>query len=289
MKTPFAGGATRTATACGFALMLLCVSSSVGYASTLTYSLNGTLAEDSGNGPALVAYGGALSATGFDFSGNEGLSLSGVGTSLEYSIDIKFYFDNVNASANGYQRILDFKNRITDQGLYSLNGALTFFSPGFGYPTFTSAGAFTNGTLSDLLLTRSSTGQFSAHINGGLAFSFLDTTLATTLSGPNSVLFFFMDDFQSQANYPNLPEVGTGFIDSITITTPSPVPIGSSLVSQLIGLALLGLTGWRRKWLSGHCIRSIQQDDIAETFEKARSHSRQHGGTTCPDAGRSFC
>jgi hypothetical protein len=53
-----------------------------------------------------------------------------------------------------------------------------------------------------------------------------------------------MDDFQSLANYPDSPEVGTGFIDSITVTTPvSPVPMGPSLLSQFIGLALLGLIG----------------------------------------------
>jgi hypothetical protein len=37
-----------------------------------------------------------------------------------------------------------------------------------------------------------------------------------------------MDDFQSLANYPDSPKGGTGFIDSITVTTPSlaPVPMG---------------------------------------------------------------
>jgi hypothetical protein len=40
------------------------------------------------------------------------------------SIDIHFYFDNVSASFDGYQRILDFKNRTSDSGLYSLNGFL---------------------------------------------------------------------------------------------------------------------------------------------------------------------
>jgi hypothetical protein len=245
-------GVIRAQIACGFALIAFCVASSVGHADTFTYSLNGTLAEDSGNGPPLVAYGGTPAPTGFNFGVNQGLSLS-TGAFGEYSIDIKFYFDSVNASSNGYQRILDFKDRATDQGLYSHGGALEFFSPGFGYPSFSSARAFTNGTLSDLLITRSSTGEFSAYVNGGLAFSFSDTTSATTLSGANSILFFFMDDFQSQANYPNFPEGGTGFIDSITVTTPSvsPVPMGPSLASQFIGLALLGLIGWRRRWLAG--------------------------------------
>ena len=49
---------------------------------------------------------------------NTGLSLSGTGAYDTYSIDSRFYFDSVNASFNGYQRILDFENRASDQGLY---------------------------------------------------------------------------------------------------------------------------------------------------------------------------
>ena len=48
------------------------------HATTLTYSLNGSYAEDSHSGPPLVPYGGTLSPTGYSFGVNEGLSLSGV-------------------------------------------------------------------------------------------------------------------------------------------------------------------------------------------------------------------
>ena len=120
-------GMIRTSIARGFAVIALCFASSVGQAATFTYSLNGTLAKDSGNGPSLVAYGGTIAPTGFNFGVNEGLSLSGTGAVDVYSIDIKFYFNDLNASSDGYQRILDFKNRATDQGLYSTNTALTFF------------------------------------------------------------------------------------------------------------------------------------------------------------------
>jgi hypothetical protein len=86
----------------------------------------------------------------------QGLSLSGTGIFDAYSINIRFYFDDVNASFNSFQRILDFKNRTSDSGLYSAGGSLQLFATtGSGDPH---AGSgvhdFTNGTMADLLVTR---------------------------------------------------------------------------------------------------------------------------------------
>src|SRR5262245_7209910 len=139
-------------------------------ADTFTYELNGSLA-DSG-GPSLVSNGGTLGPTGYTFGVNEGLSLRGTRAFDVYSIDIRFYFNDVNASLDGYQRILEFKNRTSDSGLYSLSGQLVLFSSsGSGDP---SAGSqvhdFTNGTMADLLVTRDASGLFSAFVNGHLAF-----------------------------------------------------------------------------------------------------------------------
>lgn len=220
------------------ALALLTSLDSVAEADTYTYSLNGTLAEDNNNGPSLVAYGGTLGLTGYQFGVNQGLSLSGTGALDVYSIDIKFYFDNVNASFNGYQRILDFKDRALDTGLYSLAGGLTFFS-GLG-----SGGALANGQLADLLLTHDASGNFSAYLNGNLAFTFVDSGSAT-FTGPNNIIYFFMDDFQSLTNYPTLPEAGTGFIDSITVTTSVPEP--SIWAMMILGFAGVGFFAYRRR------------------------------------------
>src|SRR6516164_3026293 len=96
---------------------------SIAGADTFTYTLDNTLAEANG-GPPLVSYGGTLGNTGYTFGVQQGLSLSGTGIFDVYSIDIHFYFSDVNASFNGYERILDFKNRTSDSGLYSLNGSL---------------------------------------------------------------------------------------------------------------------------------------------------------------------
>jgi hypothetical protein len=99
------------------ALALFATANSAADATTTayTYSLNGTLAEDSGSGPSLVAYGGTLTPSGYYFGPNTGLSLSNAINTNVYSIDIHFYFDSVTASSNGFQRIMDFKNRTTDR------------------------------------------------------------------------------------------------------------------------------------------------------------------------------
>jgi hypothetical protein len=120
---------------------------------------------------------------------SQGLSLSGTGAFDVYSIDIHFYFNDINASFNGYERILDFKNRAFDEGLYNRNGRLEFFvgcCSGPGGTGGSSAGpVFASGQLVDLLVTRSATGLFSASVNGRLAFSFLDSTGLATFSGPD--------------------------------------------------------------------------------------------------------
>jgi hypothetical protein len=202
-------------------------------------------------GPSLVPYGGTLAPNGYYFGVNEGLSLSGTGIFDAYSIDIRFYFDDVGVSFNGYQRILDFKNRTSDSGLYDRDGSLQLFATGgTDDPHAGTAGhVFTNGTMADLLVTRNASGFFSAFVNGQFAFSVMDTDGATRFSGPDNIIYFFMDDFVSLTNFPDLPEAGTGFVDRIQVTTfPAGVP-GPIAGAGLPGLLLAGggLLGWWRR------------------------------------------
>ena len=212
---------------------------------TYTYSLNGTLAEDSGSGPSLVAYGGTLTSSGYYFGPNMGLSLSNAINPNAYSIDMHFYFDNVSASWDGYQRILDFKNRTLDMGLYSQDGQLNCFRCG-GYGP--AALDFASGQFADLRLTRSAGGLFNAYINGALALSVLDSDSNTTFSGPDNIIYFFMDDFQSLGFYPDTPEAGSGRVTFIEVTSDlTPTPLPAALPMFATGLGALGLLGWRRK------------------------------------------
>jgi len=101
---------SRAVIACISATMMLPSVASIAVADTFTYQLNGSYAESNG-GPSLVPYGGTLGPTGYTFGVQQGLSLSGSGAFDSYSIDIHFFFDALGSSFDGYQKILDFKNR----------------------------------------------------------------------------------------------------------------------------------------------------------------------------------
>ena len=120
---------SRAVIACISATMMLLGVASSARANSFFYFLDNNTLADANGGPSLVSYGGTLS-NGYHFGVNTGLSLSGTGAFDVYSIDIHFYFDNVSASFNGYQRILDFQNRASDSSLYSHNGGLVLFATG---------------------------------------------------------------------------------------------------------------------------------------------------------------
>src|SRR5262245_26906478 len=127
---------------------------------------------------------------------------------------------------------------------------LFFFIAGNTY-TLSPDPVFASGQIADLLLTRSAAGLFSAYVNDNLAFSFLDPTGLTTFSGPDNIMYFFIDDFQSLQTHPLTPEAGSGFVDRIRITTPRdtvsvPGPIAGAGLPGLM-LASGGLLGWWRR------------------------------------------
>jgi hypothetical protein len=244
-----------TVVACISATIMLAGVACSARANSFFYFLDNNTLADANGGPSLVSYGGTLS-NGYTFGVQQGLSLSGTGIFDVYSIDIHFFFNDVNASFNGYERILDFKNRTSDSGLYSHNGGLVLFaSTGSGDPSAGSAGqVFTNGTMADLLVTRNASGLLSAYVNGNLAFSVMDMDGATGFSGPDNIMYFFIDDFQSLMNFPTTPEAGAGFVDFIQVITPAagvPGPVAGAGLPGLI-LASGGILGWwRRRQKSG--------------------------------------
>jgi hypothetical protein len=235
------------------AVALLSGAISQAQAITYNYSLNGTLAEDSGNGPSLVAYGGTFApGGGYIFGVQQGLSLNGTGVYDSYSIAIRFYFNDVNNSpgcCGPYERILDFQNRASDSGLYSYNGSLFLFSSVYhpGDPSaFSSSQVFYNDTLAALRITRESSGLFTAYVNGVFLFSVMDNTGSTKFSGPDNIIYFFIDDLESLFYYPDKPEAGTGYVESISVTV-NETPLPAALPLFATGLGALASFGWWRK------------------------------------------
>ncbi|MEO7720187.1 MAG: hypothetical protein ABIY70_28690 [Capsulimonas sp.] len=156
-------------------------------AATLTheYDLDGTYADTLG-GPNLVANGGTLTATHYNFGANQGLSLSNGVTANDYSIELNFSF----ATTSGYRKIVDFKNLTSDNGVYNLNTDLNFYNSAFG-----PSGAIAANTPTDVIITRDGgTGLFVGYVNGVQQFSFTDSGLQGVFSSPASIAQFFIDD-----------------------------------------------------------------------------------------------
>jgi len=211
-------------------------------AQTHVYTLNNTYADANG-GPSLVPNGGTLSASGYTFGQNQGLSLSGaLASGSNYSIETLFTFSSL-PGARGYNKILDFKNLGNDNGLYDFNGFLQFFQGG-SFATSSTA-LIPAGTPVDLLVTRNGgTGLFTASINGVQQFSFLDTQSQAVFDSPNNIIQFFRDDTVTSGQ-----ESAPGTVTRITINA-APVPEASTTVSLglLLALGLGGLVvGARRR------------------------------------------
>ncbi len=171
---------------------------------THIYDLNGSLTDTMG-GPALVAAGGTLNATGYSFGPNQGLSLSnGFLDPADYSIELLFNFTTLSAPES--QKIVDFRNRIGDTGFYTFNASLTFCCP-----SNVGANNLSSGVDAHVVITRDGgTHQSEAYLNGVLQFSILEGSGRGIVLG--NLVHFFIDDED------HLPlEAGPGAVDYIRL------------------------------------------------------------------------
>ncbi|MEN9544437.1 MAG: hypothetical protein RLZZ598_1270, partial [Pseudomonadota bacterium] len=157
---------------------------------------------------------------------------------------------------SGWRRIIDFKQRSTDTGLYNLSGSIAF------YPYTTGSGLFTPGGMVNIVVTRDdATDVFAVYANGANVLTLNDTAGDAVFSTTGKVANFFRDDIP----VPN--EASAGFVDKIRfydgalsatqvrcLQTGDPqagglsvnnVPAPGSLA--LVGLAFAGLGLARRR------------------------------------------
>jgi hypothetical protein len=168
------------------------------------YQLDNSLADALG-GPDLVALGGTLTATSYEFGPNQGLNLSaGNFDPGDYSIEIVFTWSSLNGI---WQKIIDFKNLTQDNGLYTFDDGLEFIVGPFA------ADQFSVGAARRLILTRDDTTDVvAAYINGNEVWNFVDVAGQAVFSGPSQIVRFFQDDTDTGQT-----EAGSGSIHSIRI------------------------------------------------------------------------
>jgi hypothetical protein len=161
--------------------------------------LNNSLADSLG-GPSLIASGGTVSANGYSFGAEQGLSVAGVfKNDADYSILLQYEFTHFSGGL-GYNKLIDFTNLLgigsVDPGLYvTKDGALNYWDG----PTSTNPPSppMLPSTFYDVVLTRdASTKQVTGYVDGLQYITFTDNSyrVKATLKKPTDPVWFFMDD-----------------------------------------------------------------------------------------------
>src|SRR6187401_2141016 len=146
------------------------------------YELNGDYLDAFGGNP-MVPNGGFLNATEYVFGPDQGPNVSGVIDPGTYCIQLKF----TPMATTGWRKILDFKNRTSDNGLYIFNSKLQFYP----YPRGPDI-SFSPGVPVTALFTRdATTGEMNGDVNGVCNVQ-LQTPVMMPLSPVLAILFTFL-------------------------------------------------------------------------------------------------
>jgi hypothetical protein len=165
-------------------------------AATADYYFQGSLESSLGTAPDLVEVEKGSSVFTADegtgvtvlrFAGGRGLALAPtthVIRSSGYSIEVLFRFDLLP----GFRKVIDFKNGSTDEGLYVLDGCLTFVP--YEQDAFTRIGS---DSYVQVVLTRDPADRVVGYVDGVRQFAFHDRGGLAKVGGSDG-LRFFVDD-----------------------------------------------------------------------------------------------
>lgn len=152
-----------------------------------------------GHGADLEPLGGEVRNGLYAFGAGQGVHLEDAGVTDHYAIELVFRCGQVS----GYQKLVDFKKRSRDTGLYLLNGTLMFYDLAVGHPV-------EPGRDHHLRLERSRTTHVvRATLDHQFAFAFID--LDDEAAFDEGQAFFFIDDKQTNG------EQGPGTLASLAV------------------------------------------------------------------------
>jgi len=198
------------------------------------YELNGSLADSLG-GPSLTAEGGTVGATGYSFGANQGLLLANGINPNNYSIEMRFHLYQVE----GWRKLIHFKDRSSDNGLYNYFSGLNFYPFALG-----GNGSINPGQDVTVVLSRDGGSTLvNGSVNGNVVNSFFDVFADASFTAPNNLIRFFEDDFATGQG-----EASGGFVDYIKIYN-GPASVPDSTGSFWIGAwaVMLCAYGFRRQ------------------------------------------
>jgi OOP family OmpA-OmpF porin len=214
----------------------------------LRYNFNNTLTETTGVGPALSVLGNqgvfvldtlneisGKTKTVYRFETNSGFQLdnTAAGNFLgeSYTIELYFKFDNLES----WRRVVDWKNRKTDNGAYVFNGKLNFYN----YIYSTGEAPVVAGQYTYYVITRDgATKKLLIYTDAGVKIDFDDNNNEGILDADH-VLNFFYDDLtvpnEASSGAVALLNIYNHVLDSTTI-----IQNWNNINSQVFGVSESG-------------------------------------------------